>query len=48
MAALRAIWGFFRDRVRLERWDEGPPDIPVEVEVEAPRVEPPRAASGSG
>jgi len=48
MAALRAIWGFFRDRVRLERWDEGPPDIPVEVEVESPRVEPPRAASGSG
>ena len=48
MAALRAIWGFFRDRVRLERWDEGPPEIPVEVDVEPPRVEPPRAASGSG
>ena len=48
MAALRAIWGFFRDRVRLERWDEEPPDIPVEVDVEPPRVEPPRAASGSG
>jgi predicted PurR-regulated permease PerM len=46
MAGLRAIWGFFRERVRLERWDEGPPDIPVEVEIE-PR-EPPRAASGSG
>ena len=45
MAALRAIWEFFRARVRLERWDEGPPDIPVEVE--SP-VEPPRAASGSG
>jgi predicted PurR-regulated permease PerM len=40
MAGLRAIWGFFRERVRLERWDEGPPDIPVEVE-----LEPPRAAS---
>ena len=48
MAALRAIWGFFRDRVRLEQWDEGPPEIPVEVDVEPPRVEPPRAASGSG
>ena len=40
MAGLRAIWGFFRDRVQLERWDEGPPEIPVEVE-----IEPPRAAS---
>jgi predicted PurR-regulated permease PerM len=40
MAGLRAIWGFFRERVRLERWDEGPPDVPVEVE-----LEPPRAAS---
>jgi predicted PurR-regulated permease PerM len=41
MAGLRAIWGFFRERVRFERWDEGPPDIPVEVE-----LDPPRAASG--
>lgn len=48
MAGLRAIWEFFRERVRLERWDEGGPDIPVEVELEPPRVEPPRAASGSG
>jgi predicted PurR-regulated permease PerM len=40
MAGLRAIWGFFRDRVQLERWDEGSPEIPVEVE-----IEPPRAAS---
>jgi len=48
MAGLRAIWEFFRARVRLERWDEGGPDIPVEVELEPPRVEPPRAASGSG
>ena len=40
MAGLRAIWGFFRERVSLERWDEGPPDIPVEVE-----IEPTRAAS---
>jgi hypothetical protein len=48
MAGLRAIWGFFGERVRLERWDEGPPDIPVEVEVEIEPREPPRAASGSG
>jgi predicted PurR-regulated permease PerM len=48
MAGLRAIWEFFRGRVRLERWDEGEPDIPVEVELEPTRVEPPRAASGSG
>jgi predicted PurR-regulated permease PerM len=48
MAGLRAIWGFFRERVRLERWDDGSPDVPVEVELEPPKVEPPRAASGSG
>jgi len=54
MAGLRAVWGFFRPRVRLERWDEGSPDIPVEVQlepppqVEPPAVESPRAASGSG
>jgi predicted PurR-regulated permease PerM len=52
MAGLRAIWGFFMPRIRLERWDEGPPEIPVEVELqppelESPEVEPPRAASGS-
>ena len=45
MAGLRAIWGFFRERVRLERWDEGAPEIPVEVELEDAR-EPPRAVSG--
>jgi predicted PurR-regulated permease PerM len=47
MAGLRAIWEFFRQRVRLESWDEGAAEIPVEVELEPPRVEPPRAASGS-
>ena len=45
MAGLRAIWGFFRERVRLERWDEGAAEVPVEVEIEP--AEPPRAASGS-
>jgi predicted PurR-regulated permease PerM len=53
MAGLRAIWGFFRPRVALERWDAGPPDIPVEVELQPHEVEPldaepERAASGSG
>jgi predicted PurR-regulated permease PerM len=48
MAGLRAIWEFFRERVRFERWDEGGPEVPVEVELEPSRVEPPRAASGSG
>jgi len=48
MAGLRAVWGFFQARVRLERWDEGGPDIPVEVELEPAAPETPRAASGSG
>ena len=42
MAGLRAIWGFFSQRVELESWDEGKPEVPVEVE-----LEPPRAASGA-
>jgi predicted PurR-regulated permease PerM len=46
MAGLRAIWEFFRTRVRLERWDEGGPDLPVEVELEPAEMKPPRAASG--
>jgi predicted PurR-regulated permease PerM len=45
MAGMRAIWGFFRERVELERWDEGAPEIPVEVEVAEAR-DPPQAASG--
>jgi predicted PurR-regulated permease PerM len=47
MAGLRAIWGFFQSRIRLERWDEGAREVPVEVELEPPQAEPPRAASGS-
>jgi predicted PurR-regulated permease PerM len=47
MAGLRALWGFFGARIRLQRWDEGAPDIPVEVELEA-APEPPKAAAGSG
>ena len=48
MAGLRAVWGFFRPRVRFERWDDGVSDIPVEVQLEPPQAEPPRAASRSG
>jgi predicted PurR-regulated permease PerM len=48
MAGLRAIWEFFRERVRLEGWEEGSPEVPVEVELEPTEVEPPRAASRSG
>jgi predicted PurR-regulated permease PerM len=51
MAGLRAVWGFFRPRVQLERWGEGAPEVPVEVQLEpvegVPPAEPPRAASGS-
>ncbi len=42
MAGGRAIWEFFRERVRLESWDESGPEVPVEVE-----LEPPKAATGS-
>ncbi len=42
MAGGRAIWEFFRERVRLESWDEEGQQVPVEVE-----LEPPKAASGS-
>ncbi len=41
MAGGRAIWEFFRERVKLESWEEGGGEVPVEVE-----IEPPRAASG--
>jgi predicted PurR-regulated permease PerM len=35
LAAMRAIWEFFSDRVALEPWTDAGP-IPVEVELEAP------------
>ena len=37
LAAGRAIWEFFAERVTLEPWDEGAA-LPVEVEVEPPRA----------
>jgi len=53
MAGLRAIWEFFRQRVELERWDEGSVEVPVDVELQPPEAQPadpdpPRAVSGSG
>ena len=49
MAAGRAIWEFFGERIDLESWEDAPPGpVAVEVELEPPRPEePPRAASGS-
>ena len=51
LAAGRAIWEFFAERVTLEPWEEGGP-VPVEVEVEGtrpvapvPPADPPAAAS---
>jgi predicted PurR-regulated permease PerM len=35
LAASRAIWEFFAERVRLEPWGESDRPVPVEVEVEA-------------
>ena len=53
MAMLRALWEFFAERVRLERWDEGLEQLGVELEA-APSVgpleeppEPPRALGRS-
>jgi predicted PurR-regulated permease PerM len=51
LAALRAIWEFFGERVELERW-QGAGPVPVEVDVEGarpvtplpPAPEPPAAA----
>jgi predicted PurR-regulated permease PerM len=44
MAALRAIWEFFGERVRLEPWQEGE-QLPLELDVEQTKPKP-RAVSG--
>jgi predicted PurR-regulated permease PerM len=44
MAALRAIWEFFSERLELEPWEEEQPVLPVDVEVEPKK---PRAVSGA-
>jgi predicted PurR-regulated permease PerM len=38
LAAGRAIWEFFSERVTFEPWNEGDVPVPVEVEVERPRA----------
>ena len=51
LAAGRAIWEFFGERVSLEPWEQEGGAIPVEVELEETRVaplppaDPPAAAS---
>ena len=55
LAAARAIWEFFSERVTLESWQEGAPvqggAVPVQVEAETrpvapvPPADPPAAAS---
>ena len=38
LAAGRAIWEFFAERVTFEPWEQGDASVPVEVEVERPRA----------
>jgi predicted PurR-regulated permease PerM len=48
MAAGRAVWEFFRERIDLEPWDDVRGEaVAVEVELEQASAEPPRAASGA-
>jgi predicted PurR-regulated permease PerM len=44
LAAVRAIWEFFAERVQLEPWDSSEPVVPVEI-VEAPPETPASAAA---
>jgi predicted PurR-regulated permease PerM len=44
MAAGRAVWEFFGERLRLEPWEAGGQVVPVDVEPEP--VEPPRIVRG--
>jgi hypothetical protein len=37
MAALRAIWEFFGERLELEDWEEGDETLPVDVDIEPPK-----------
>jgi predicted PurR-regulated permease PerM len=38
MAGGRAIWEFFSERLTLESWEDTDGPVPVEVELEPPRV----------
>ena len=45
LAAGRAMWEFFGERVELEPWQDGEVAVPVEVELEQAEQPPPAAAS---
>src|SRR5207248_6191276 len=45
LAAGRAMWEFFSERIKLEPWREGEVAVPVEVELEQAEPPPPAAAS---
>ena len=45
MAAGRAVWDFFKERVEFEQWQEGD-QLPLPLDVEAEQRPPPRAVSG--
>jgi predicted PurR-regulated permease PerM len=45
LAAGRAMWEFFSERVELEAWEDGEVAVPVEVELEEAERPPPAAAS---
>jgi predicted PurR-regulated permease PerM len=45
LAAGRAMWEFFAERVELEPWEGGEVAVPVEVELEQAKPPPPAAAS---
>jgi predicted PurR-regulated permease PerM len=45
LAAGRAMWEFFSERVELEPWEGGEVAVPVEVELEEAEPPPPAAAS---
>ena len=46
MAALRAIWEFFGERVELEDWEDGEAPLPVDVDLDTEPAKP-RAVGGS-
>jgi hypothetical protein len=45
LAAGRAAWEFFGERVRFERWQEGEVEVAVPVELEQAEPPPPAAAT---
>jgi predicted PurR-regulated permease PerM len=45
LAAGRAMWEFFAERIELESWEGGEVAVPVEVELEEAEPPPPAAAS---